>query len=86
MFAVPTRAENPVTASRIPPDVWRSSWFSRRDPTAVHCRWLQQLAAALHGVEAEVSSWDDLIWSLEDRAGASRMKPLAGSQKDTGGE
>lgn len=85
-LAVPSRAGNPVSASRIPLDAWLSSWCSRRDPTAVHCRWLQQLAAALHGVEAEVSSWDDLIWSLEDRAGGCRMKPLAGSQKDTGGE
>lgn len=69
MLAIPSRAENPASAFRIPPDAGLSSWCSRRDPAAVQSRWLQQLAAALHSVEAEVSSWDDLIWSLDDGAG-----------------
>ena len=69
MLAIPSRAENPASAFRIPPDAGLSSWCSRRDPAAVQSRWLQELTAALHSVEAEVSSWDDLIWSLDDGAG-----------------
>ena len=66
-FSIPSRAGTPASACRIPLDTWLRSQFIR-DPIAVQRWWFQQVAAALQSIEAEVSSWDDVIWSLGNSA------------------
>lgn len=54
-----SKAGNSASASRVSSEKWLNSKYIR-DLTAVKCWWIQQLATALQGVQAVVSSWDDL--------------------------
>lgn len=76
-LSIPSGAGNPASAHRIPLDTCLRS-LNIRDPIAVQRRWFQQVAAALQSIEAEVSSWDDVIWSLGNSAGGGRRNSLAG--------
>lgn len=76
-LSIPSGAGNPASAHRIPPGTWLRSRYVR-DPTTVQRWWFQQVAAALQSVEAEVLSWEDVIWSLGNSAGGGRRNSLVG--------
>lgn len=70
------KAENSAPVLRVLLEEWLDSKYIR-NPTAVQCWCIQQVAAVLQSIQAMVSGWDDLTRTLDNSAGAKENKTVS---------